>query len=137
MKFVVLMDDKELKFLEVFDAFEVPLGEGRILTHANMFSQTILAECGIPMESEQVANASSRTSGPVAQLLRKLKVAEEKYATLESENQKLRAELHTSNAEIYRLKDQLVQQQLANNARVDRVLDMLASASTKPGQPPQ
>ena len=128
MKFVVLMDDKELKFLEVFDAFEVPLGEGRILTHADMFSQTILAECGIPMESEQVANASSRTSGPVAQLLRELKVAEEKYATLESENQKLRAELHTSNAEIYRLKDQLVQQQLANNARVDRVLDMLASA---------
>ena len=128
MKFVVLMDDKELKFLEVFDAFEVPLGEGRILTHANMFSQTILAECGIPMESEHVANASPRTSGPVAQLLRELKVAEEKYATLESENQKLRAELHTSNAEIYRLKDQLVQQQLANNARVDTVLDMLASA---------
>ena len=48
MKFVVLMDDKELKFLEVFDAFEVPLGEGTILTRADMFSQTILAECGIP-----------------------------------------------------------------------------------------
>ena len=119
----------------MFDAFEVPLGEGRILTRADMFTQTILADCGIPMESEQVANASPRTSGPVAQLLRELKVAEEKYATLESENQKLCAELDTSNAEIHRLKDQLVQQQLANNARVDRVLDMLASASTKPGQP--
>ena len=57
------------------------------------------------------------------------------YATLESENQKLRAELDTSNAEIHRLKGQLVQQQLANNARVDRVQDILASASTKPGQP--
>ncbi|TMW80092.1 hypothetical protein EJD97_023998, partial [Solanum chilense] len=89
-------------------------------------------DCGIPMESEQVANASPRTSGPVAQLIRELKVAEEKYATLELENHNLRAELHTSNAEIHRLKDQLVQQQLANNARVDRVLDMLASASTKP-----
>ena len=131
MKFVVLMDDKELKFLEVFDAFEVPLGEDRILTHADMFSQTVLAECGIPMESEHVANASPRTSGPVAQLRRELKVAEEKYATLESKNQKLRDELDTSNAEIHRLKDRLVQQQLANNARVDRVLDMLASASTK------
>ena len=141
----------------MFDAFEVPLGEGRILTRANMFTQTILADCGIPMESEQVATASPRTSGHVAQLLRELKVAEEKYATLESVNQKLRAELDTSNveihrlkdqlvqqlcaeldtsnAEIHRLKDQLVQQQLANNARVDRVLDMLASASTKPGQP--
>ena len=86
------------------------------------------------MESEQVANASPRTFGLVAQLLRELKVAEEKYVTLELENQNLRAELHTSNAEIHRLKDQLVQQQLANNARVDRVLDMLASASTKPSQ---
>ena len=85
--------------------------------------------------SRQVAIASPRTSGHVAQSLRELNVAEEKYVTLESENQKLRAELDTSNAEIHRLKDQLVQQQLANNARVDRVLDMLASASTKPGQP--
>ena len=118
----------------VFDAFEVPLGEGRVLTRADMFTQTILSDCGIPMESEQVANASPRTSGPVAQLLRELKVAEEKYATLELENQKLRAELHTSNAEIHRLKDSLMQQQLANNARVDRVLDMLASASAKPSQ---
>ena len=134
MKFVVLMDDKELKFLEVFDAFEVPLGEGRVLTRADMFTQTILADCGIPMESEQVANVSPRTSGPVAQLLRELKVEEEKYVTLELENQNLRAELHTSNAEIHRLKDQLVQKQLANNARVDRVLDMLAFASTKPSQ---
>ena len=118
----------------VFDAFDVPLGEGRILTRADMFTQTILADCSIPMELEQVANACLRTSGPVAQLLRELKVAEEKYATLELENHNLRAELHTSNAEIHRLKDQLVQQQLANNARVDRVLDMLASASTKPNQ---
>ena len=119
----------------VFDAFEVPLGEGRILTCADMFTQTILADCGIPMESEQAATASPRTSGHVAQSLRELKVAEEKYVTHESENQNFRAELDTSNADIHRLKDQLVQQQLANNARVDRVLDMLASASTKPGQP--
>ena len=118
----------------VFDAFEVPLGEERVLTRADMFTQTILADCGIPMESEQVVNASPRTSGPVAQLLRELKVAEEKYATLELENQNLHAELHTSNSQIHRLKDQLVQQQLANNARVDRVQDMLASASTKPSQ---
>ena len=118
----------------MFDAFEVPLGEGRILTRADMFTQTILADCGIPMELEQVANASLRTSGHVVQLLTELKVAEEKYATLELENQNLRVELHTSNAEIHRLKDQLVQQQLANNARVDRVLDMFASASTKPSQ---
>ena len=104
------------------------------MTRADMFTQTILANCGIPMESEQVANASPRTSGPVAQLLRELKVAEEKYATLELKNQNLRVELHTSNAEIHGMKNQLVQQQLANNARVDRVLDRLASASTKPSQ---
>ena len=121
----------------VFDSFEVPLGEGRILTRADMFTQTILADCCIPMESEQVATASPRTSGLVAQLLRELKVAEEKNASLESDNQKLRAELDSSNTEIHRLKDQLVQQQLSNNARVNNVLDMLAYASTKPGQPPQ
>ena len=77
----------------MFDAFEVPLGEGRVLTRADMFTQTILADCGIPMELEQVANACLRTSGPVAQLLRELKVAEEKHATLELENQNLRVEL--------------------------------------------
>ena len=65
----------------MFDAFELPKG-GFILTHADMFSQTILAECGIPMESEQVANASPRTSGPVAQSLRELKVAEESMSLL-------------------------------------------------------
>ena len=70
----------------MFDAFEVPLGEGRILTRADMFTQTILADCGIPLESEQVAIASPRTSGHVAQSLRELKVADEKYVTLESEN---------------------------------------------------
>ena len=59
----------------MFDAFEVPLGEGRILTCADMFTQTILADCGIPMESEQVATASPRTSGPGSRLLRELKVA--------------------------------------------------------------
>ena len=75
-----------------------------------VFTQIILADCGIPMESEQVTTASPRTSGSVAQLLREIKVAEEKNATLESENQKLRAELDSSNAEIHRLKDQLVQQ---------------------------
>ncbi|TMW86611.1 hypothetical protein EJD97_021122 [Solanum chilense] len=118
----------------VFHVFEVPLGEGRVLTRSDMFTQSILADCGIPMELKQVANVSLRSSGPVAQLLRELKIAEEKYATLESENQNLCAKLYTSTAEIHRLKDQLVQQQLANNARVDRVLDMLASASTKPSQ---
>ncbi|XP_069145603.1 intracellular protein transport protein USO1-like [Solanum lycopersicum] len=91
----------------------IPLGEGRILTCADMFTQTILADCGIPMESEQ--------------LLKELKVAEEKYATLESENQKLRAELDTSNTEIHRLKDQLVQQLRAkldtSNAEIHRLKD--------------
>ena len=36
----------------VFNAFEVPLGEGWVLAHADMFTQSILADCGIPMESE-------------------------------------------------------------------------------------
>ena len=75
----------------MFDAFEVPLGEGRILTCEDMFTQTILADCGIPMESEQVAIpmeseqvaiASPRTSGHVAQSLRELKVAEESMSLL-------------------------------------------------------
>ena len=75
----------------MFDAFEVPLGEGRILTCADMFTQTILADCGIPMESEQVAIpmeseqvaiASPRTSGHVAQLLRELKVAKKSMPLL-------------------------------------------------------
>lgn len=35
----------------VFDAFEVPLGEGWVLTRADMFTQSILADCSIPMES--------------------------------------------------------------------------------------
>ncbi|TMW84849.1 hypothetical protein EJD97_024248 [Solanum chilense] len=84
------LDSHQLAFgnllTRVFNAFEVPFGEGRVLTRANMFTQAILVDCGIPMESEQVANASPRSSGLVAQLLRELKVAEEKYVTLELEN---------------------------------------------------
>ena len=66
----------------MFNAFEVPLGKDRILTRADMFTQTILADCGIPLESEQVAIASPRTSGHVAQSLRELKVAEESMSLL-------------------------------------------------------
>lgn len=117
---------------KVFTAFEVPLGEGRSLTRVDIFTQSILVDCGFSIEPEQVLNASPRPSGPVAQLLRELKTAEDKTAILEMEDQTLRVELHTSHAEIGPLKDKLVQQQLANNARVDRVLDMLASTFSHP-----
>ena len=57
----------------MFDAFEVPLGKDRILTRADMFTQTILADCGIPMESEQVVTASLLTSGHLLSYSGKLK----------------------------------------------------------------
>lgn len=70
----------------VFTVFEVALGEGWALTRADMFTQSILADCGIPIEPEQVSNASPCPFGPVSQLLRELKVVEDKTATLELEN---------------------------------------------------
>lgn len=97
-----------------------------------MFTQSTLADCGFPTKTEQVWTVSPSPFGPVTQLLREFQVAEEKHATLEMENQNLRAELCTFNAEVGHLKDQLVQKQLANNARVDMVLDNLASALSFP-----
>lgn len=65
---------------------QLALGEGWALTRADMFTQSILADCGIPIEPEQVSNASPCPFGPVSQLLRELKVVEDKTATLELEN---------------------------------------------------
>ncbi|KAH0730287.1 hypothetical protein KY289_001475 [Solanum tuberosum] len=119
----------------VFTKFDVQLGEGRALTRADMFIQSTLAECGLLAEPEQVPIVSPRASGPVTHLLRDLQAAREQCATLQNENQSLRAELLTSKDEVGHLKDQLVQHQLESNARVDRVLKLLASSSSCPPNP--
>ncbi|KAH0641965.1 hypothetical protein KY290_033569 [Solanum tuberosum] len=116
----------------VFTAFAVPLGEGLALTCADMFTQSTLAECGLIIEPAQVLIASPRASGPVTRLLKDLQAARDQCETLQNENMSLRTELTVSKEEVGRLKDQLVQQQLDNNARVDRVLQLLASSSSCP-----
>lgn len=68
---------------KVFTVFEVPLGEGRNLTWAYMFTQSILADFGFPTELEMVSNVSQHPSGPITQLLRRLKISTDKCATLE------------------------------------------------------
>ncbi|KAH0649983.1 hypothetical protein KY284_029895 [Solanum tuberosum] len=116
----------------VFTAFAVPLGEGRALTCADMFTQSTFAECGLIADPAQVPIASPRASGPATRLLKDLQVARDQCETLQNENMSLRTELTASKEEVGRLKDQLVHQQLDNNARVDQVLQLLASSSSCP-----
>ncbi|KAG5628083.1 hypothetical protein H5410_013301 [Solanum commersonii] len=118
--------------MRVFTAFTAPLGEGRALTRADMFTQSTLAECGLLADPAQVPIAYPRASGPVTCLLKDLQAARDQCETLQNENMSLRTELTASKEEVERLKDQLVQQQLDNNARVDRVLQLLASSSSCP-----
>ncbi|KAH0781499.1 hypothetical protein KY290_001097 [Solanum tuberosum] len=100
---------KARKVLKVFNAFVVPLGEGRALTRAYMFTQSTLDECGLLAEPEQVPIASPRVSGPVTRLLRYLQITREHCETLQAENASLSADLTASKEEVGRLKDQLVQ----------------------------
>ncbi|KAH0665440.1 hypothetical protein KY285_026646 [Solanum tuberosum] len=93
-------------FTRMFTAFVVPLGEGRALTCADMFTQSTLDECGVIAEPAQVTIASPRASGPVTRLLKDLQAARDQY--------------------------HLVQQQLDNNARVDQVLQLLDSSTSCP-----
>jgi len=116
----------------VFTAFVVPLGEGRALTCADMITPSTLAECGLIANPAQVPITYPRASGPVTRLLQDLQAARDQCETLQNENMSLRADLTASKKEVGRLKDQLVQQQLDNNARVDRVLQLLASSSSCP-----
>ncbi|KAG5601797.1 hypothetical protein H5410_033167 [Solanum commersonii] len=102
------------------------------LTRADMITQSTLAECGLLTDSAQVPIAYPRASGPVTHLLKDLQAARDQCETLHNENMSLRTELTASKEEVGRLKDQLVQQQLDNNARVDRVLQLLASSSSCP-----
>ncbi|KAH0633041.1 hypothetical protein KY284_035827 [Solanum tuberosum] len=97
-----------------------------------MFTQSTLAECGLIADLAQVPIASPRASGPVTRLLKDLQAARDQCETLRNENMSLQTELTASKEEVGRLKDQLVQQQLDNNARVDRVLQLLASSSSCP-----
>ncbi|KAH0668834.1 hypothetical protein KY289_023327 [Solanum tuberosum] len=116
----------------VFTEFVVPLGEGRALTRADMITLSTLAKCGLIADLAQVPITYPRASGPVTRLLQDLQAARDQCETLQNENMSLRADLTASKKEVGRLKDQLVQQQLDNNARVDQVLQLLVSSSSCP-----
>ncbi|KAG5568199.1 hypothetical protein H5410_064786 [Solanum commersonii] len=104
----------------VFTTFVVPLGKGRALTRVDMFTQSTFAKCGLIADPVQVPIAYPRASGLITHLLKDLQVVRDQCETLQNENMCLRTELTASKEEVGRLKDQLVQQQLDNNARVDR-----------------
>ncbi|KAH0776594.1 hypothetical protein KY290_008005 [Solanum tuberosum] len=66
----------------VFTEFDVPLCEGRALTHADMFTQSTLDAYGLLAEPEHVPIVSPRASGPITHLLRDLPVAREQCEAL-------------------------------------------------------
>ncbi|KAH0712658.1 hypothetical protein KY289_008617 [Solanum tuberosum] len=85
----------------VLKAFEVPLGEGKHQNKKDMIT---------------------RATGSAAILLNDLRAARDQNATLPTETESLITNLVESQGELARLKDQLLQQQHDNNARVDSVL---------------
>ncbi|KAK4730350.1 hypothetical protein R3W88_023338 [Solanum pinnatisectum] len=110
----------------VFKEFDVSLGEGRGLTRADMLTRSSFAECGLLVEPDQVHIASPRAFGPVASLLRDLKTARDQVVVLQAKNASLLA----------KLQKQLVKQQIDNNSRMDRVLQLLSSSSSSPKPSP-
>ncbi|KAK4713292.1 hypothetical protein R3W88_019199 [Solanum pinnatisectum] len=85
------------------------------------FSSSIV-ECELLDDPDQVSSPSPRAFGPVATLLRDLKAAIDQVVTHQAEIMSLRADLSKSYGEVAKLQEQLVQQQLDNNALMDRVL---------------
>uniref|UniRef100_M1CU29 Uncharacterized protein n=1 Tax=Solanum tuberosum TaxID=4113 RepID=M1CU29_SOLTU len=120
----------------VFNEFGVPLGEGRGLTRADMLTRSSLDECGLLAEPDQVHIASPRTFGPIASLLRDLKTVRDQVVVLQAENASLRTDLTMSQGKVAKLHEQLVKQHIDNNARMDRVLQLLASSSSSPKPSP-
>ncbi|KAK4716081.1 hypothetical protein R3W88_014419 [Solanum pinnatisectum] len=106
----------------VFREFRVPLKEGRLLNRNDMLTRSTLAECNLLDAAEQVHAVPLHVAGLVASLLNELNVAK-------AQNEELRAD---SQGEVSRLKDQLIKQQLDNNALMDHMLQVLTSSSTHP-----
>ncbi|KAG5600527.1 hypothetical protein H5410_031897 [Solanum commersonii] len=81
-------------------------------------------------KQDQVPAIPPRVVGPVATLLNELSVAKAQNEELRREVLTLQAKLADSQREVSRLKDQLIQQQIANNAHMDHMMQVLASSST-------
>ncbi|KAG5581726.1 hypothetical protein H5410_052353, partial [Solanum commersonii] len=93
----------------VLKTFVAPLGKERTLTHADMFTRSSLGECGLLAEPDQVPIASSRVPGPVAILLHDLRTIRDQLAIFHAKNASLCADLLTSQGEVTKLQEQLVQ----------------------------
>ncbi|TMW80319.1 hypothetical protein EJD97_021472 [Solanum chilense] len=104
----------------VFKEFGVPLKDGRSLSKYDMLTQTTLAECNLL--DDDAVQVPLRSAGPVTALIFELNEARAQNVLLKDEVTILQAQLAVSHGEVGRLKDQLIQQQIDNNARVDHIL---------------
>ncbi|KAG5572030.1 hypothetical protein H5410_061796, partial [Solanum commersonii] len=80
----------------------------------------------LSLQHQQVSSTSSRTNGPLMSLLNDLHATRAQTVIFQAKLETLRIDLDVSQGEVVRLKDQLLQQQLESNTRVDRVLQLLA-----------
>ena len=104
----------------VFKEFGVPLEDDRSLSKYDMLAQTTLAECNLLDDAAD--QVSIRFAGPVTALISELNEARAQNVLLKDEVTILQAQLDASQGEVGRLKNQLIQQQIDNNARVDHIL---------------
>ena len=104
----------------MFKEIGVPLKDGRSLSKYDMFTQTTLAECNLLDDAAD--QVPIHFASPVTTLIFELNEARAQNVLLKDEVTILQAQLASSQGEVGRLKDQLNQPQIDNNARVDHIL---------------
>ena len=90
----------------------------------DIFTQTTLAECNLL--DDVVDQVPLRSAGLVTALISEHNEARSQNVLLKDEVTILQAQLAASQEEVGRLKDQLIQQQIDNNARVGHMLKVFS-----------
>ncbi|XP_019256380.1 PREDICTED: uncharacterized protein LOC109234775 [Nicotiana attenuata] len=133
---------------KVFEFFKVPLGQAKVGTKKQSFSRTTLKECecidkfggvGSTSTISQLINAQNNTTEEIRKLKARKMILENQLSQLQEvpgssgSHSAMVARLSKENADLRKhvedLKERLLNEQLSMNARMDLVLQTLASSS--------
>ncbi|XP_019223873.1 PREDICTED: uncharacterized protein LOC109205612 [Nicotiana attenuata] len=136
---------------KVFEIFKVPLGQAKVGTKKKSFSKTTLEECecidklggvGSTSTISQLINAQNSATEEIRKLKARNAILESQLSQLQeapgssSSHSSEVTRLTKENAELRKqvedLKERLLNEQLSANARMDLVLETLASSSKPP-----
>ncbi|KAH0636553.1 hypothetical protein KY290_036978 [Solanum tuberosum] len=102
-----------------------------VLNRNDIFTKSTLAECKLLEVEDRVHDVPPRAVGPISSLFNELHDARTQNDVLRGKIVSLQNMLDESQGGVPRLKDQLLQQQIDGNVRVDRMLHIFSSSYTQ------